>query len=59
MKDDVLSSILLGSLAGLIGFWVHSFFDTNFYSVQLGNFMWVMMGVVMASQKIYQEEKTS
>ena len=52
MKDDFLIIVLLGSLTGLFGFLAHSFVDTNFYSVQLGNFMWLVTGLVVASQKI-------
>jgi len=39
-------------LTGLLGFLIHSFFDTNFYSVQLGSLLWIMIGVVVAFQKI-------
>ncbi len=52
MKDRYLNSITLGLLAGLAGFLLHSFFDTNFYSVQLANLMWVVMGIIVAAQKI-------
>lgn len=52
MKDQSLAILLLGSLIGLGGFLVHSFFDTNFYSVQLGSFMWLVMGLIVAIQKI-------
>ncbi|MFA5059041.1 MAG: O-antigen ligase family protein [Candidatus Omnitrophota bacterium] len=52
MSDKFLLAVLLGSLSGLIGFLAHSFVDTNFYSVQLGNLMWIMMGVCVAAQKI-------
>ena len=45
-------SLFIGSLAGLSGFLLHSFVDTNFYSVQLGNFMWLMMGMIVACAKI-------
>jgi len=38
-------------LTGLSGFLIHSFFDTNFYSVQLGSLMWIMFGVIMTAQK--------
>jgi len=44
--------LLFGFLTGLLGFLIHSFFDTNFYSVQLSSFMWVIMGVIVALQKI-------
>ena len=52
MRDPLLAMLLLGSLIGLGGFLVHSFFDTNFYSVQLGSFMWLIMGLIVAVQKI-------
>jgi len=52
MKDCFLRAVCAGVLAGLFGFMVHSFFDTNFYSVQLGNFMWLCMAVVVAAQMI-------
>lgn len=52
MKDRSLAILLLGSLIGLGGFLVHSFFDTNFYSVQLGSFMWLVMGLIVTIQKI-------
>ena len=52
IKDPPLRFLLLSFLAGLAGFLIHSFFDTNFYSVQLGSFMWVIMGLIVAVQKI-------
>ncbi len=52
IEDVFLRASLLGISAGLLGFLAHSFFDTNFYSVQLGNFMWVIMGFMVATQKI-------
>lgn len=57
VKDPFLTLLLLGSLIGLGGFLVHSFFDTNFYSVQLGSFMWLVMGLIVAVQKIDQSER--
>lgn len=55
MRDPLLAMFLLGSLIGLGGFLVHSSFDTNFYSVQLGSFMWLIMGLIVAVQKIDKE----
>ncbi|HOW35848.1 MAG TPA: O-antigen ligase family protein [Candidatus Omnitrophota bacterium] len=52
MNDEFLTALLAGSLAGLLGFMLHSGVDTNFYSVQLGNLMWVVMGVIVAVQQI-------
>jgi len=47
MHDLHLRILLLGVMTGYTGFLVHSFFDTNFYSVQLGSLMWVIMGLFM------------
>lgn len=44
--------LFFGFLTGLLGFLIHSFFDTNFYSVQLGSLLWIIMGVIIAFQKI-------
>ena len=48
IQDVALKTLLVGTLAGFSGFLVHSFFDTNFYSVQLGNLMWLVMGMITA-----------
>ena len=52
ITDPSARPLLLSFLAGLTGFLIHSFFDTNFYSVQLGSFMWLIMGLIVAVQKI-------
>jgi len=52
MKDDFLFCVLIGLLAGLFGFLIHAGVDTILYSVQLGNLMWVAMGVIVAAQQI-------
>ncbi len=57
IDDAYLFFVHSGMLAGLLGFLVHSFVDTNFYSVQLGNLMWVAMGIIVAAQKINQRLK--
>lgn len=44
--------LLIGAATGLLGFLIHSFFDTNFYSVQLGSLMWVMMGFIMSVREL-------
>lgn len=51
------SNLLIGLLAGLFGFLVHSFVDINFYSLQLGNLMWFIMGLIVAIQKIALDGK--
>ncbi|MDP2652726.1 MAG: O-antigen ligase family protein [Candidatus Omnitrophota bacterium] len=48
IRDPHVSGTLGGLLAGLGGFFTHAAFDTNFYSVQLGSLMWVMMGLAVA-----------
>ena len=44
--------LLLGILAGILGFLVQSFFDTNLYALQLAVLFWFMMGLAIAKTKI-------
>ena len=48
IKDPWLLTFLQGALSGLFGFLVQSFFDNTFYTVQLGVFMWLMFGLIVA-----------
>lgn len=48
--------LLLGLLCGLFGFLVHSFFDTNLYSLQLAVLFWILLGLISAS--IREKEET-
>jgi len=41
------SMILMGLLAGILAFLVQSFFDTNFYSLQLSTLFWFMFGLAV------------
>jgi len=43
--------LLLGLLAGAVGFLAHSFFDTNLYSLRLAFLFWVWAGLIMARRK--------
>ena len=43
--------LLLGLLSGVVGFLVHSFFDTNLYSLRLAILFWVWVGLILASIK--------
>ena len=52
IEDRFLYAVLMGALAGLTGFLVHIFFDTTYYSVQLGNFLWVILGIIVAAQRV-------
>jgi len=49
MHKDYLS---LGLFCGITGFLVHSFFDTNFYSLQLSYLFWINLGVLHALAKM-------
>ncbi len=39
--------LLLGLLTGAVGFLVHSFFDTNLYSLRLAVLFWVWAGLIL------------
>lgn len=56
IKDNFFASVLLGLLAGLSGFFAHSFFDVNFYAFQLVNVMWFIMGLIIAVQEVALHE---
>lgn len=57
IQDESMRMLFVGALAGFSGFLVHSFFDTNFYSVQLGSLMWVIMGMIAAIQQVGTKDK--
>jgi len=52
IKVQADKMLFFGFLTGLLGFLIHSFFDTNFYSVQLGSLLWVIIGVIVALQRV-------
>lgn len=52
IKDEWIQHILITFLAGLLGFLIHSFFETFFYSTQLGNLFWVILGLIVAVQHL-------
>ncbi|MCX5706410.1 MAG: O-antigen ligase family protein [Candidatus Omnitrophica bacterium] len=43
--------LLLGLLAGVVGFLVHSFFEVNLYSLQLAVLFWVWVGLITARMR--------
>jgi putative inorganic carbon (HCO3(-)) transporter len=47
-QDQNLMLVSEGILAGIFAFLIHSFLDTNWYSLQLSTFWWVMMGLQIA-----------
>jgi putative inorganic carbon (HCO3(-)) transporter len=53
--DRFLSSVLWGGLMGLVAFLFHSFFDTNFYAVQLSCLLWIMIGFVMSVGQLVKQ----
>ena len=55
LKDPYWETLLAGSLAGFAGFLFQSAFDTTLYSVQLGNLMWIMMGLIVAISRISRQ----
>ena len=58
ISDPFLGMLLLGITSGFVGFLTHSIFDTNFYSVQLGNFMWIILGLIVAIPKIGNQRES-
>lgn len=46
--------VLLGLVIGISGFLVHSFFDTQLYSVQLRTLFWMWMGLIAAMSSTNQ-----
>lgn len=51
-KDLWPLTILQGTISGLFGFLVQSFFDNTFYVVQLGILMWLLFGLMVAVTRL-------
>ena len=49
--------MLIGILSGLFGFLVHSFVDTNFYSLPLAVAFWFFCGLAMGTIKLEDREE--
>ena len=43
-----LSFLLIGLSTGVVAFLIHSFFDTNFYSVQLSIYFWMLVAIMVS-----------
>jgi O-antigen ligase len=52
------NSILIGLLAGLFAFLVHSFVDTNLFSLKLRYLMWFAIGLIVALRRIALKEES-
>jgi putative inorganic carbon (hco3(-)) transporter len=50
-KSDIYN-LILGLMAGIVGFSVHAFFDTTFTAVMLAALFWIMLGAVVAVSNI-------
>lgn len=55
--NDPFKFLSLGLLAGLFAFLTQSFFDTNFYSLQLSSYFWFMAGIQMVINQITKEQE--
>ena len=51
-QDQGMKTLTFGLSSGIFAFFVHAFFDTNFYSLQLAAYLWFMAGTLAAIQKI-------
>jgi putative inorganic carbon (HCO3(-)) transporter len=54
-KKENFVVLSLGLLAGVSAFLVHSFFDTDFYSLQLSVYFWFMVAVLMVFNHLQEE----
>ena len=56
-QEPNLAVLTIGLLSGIFAFLVHSFFDTNFYSLQLSVYLWYMIAVVVVISKFTKQEE--
>jgi len=54
-NDNHIQIAMLGLLSGILAFLVHSFFDTNFYSLQLSVHFWYMVGVLFSMNNLFDK----
>ncbi|VAX35907.1 hypothetical protein MNBD_UNCLBAC01-1119 [hydrothermal vent metagenome] len=57
LDDPFLKFLFIGTLTGLLGFFINIFVDTHFYSVQLSVLMWLLMGISAAIPIIQTSSK--
>lgn len=58
IKDSLYKNVLIGLLVGLFGLLVQSFFDVDFYALQLNNLIWFIMGLTTSVRYIALKEKS-
>lgn len=56
-NNDQFKFLSLGLLSGLVAFLTQSFFDTNFYSLQLSSYFWFMAGIQMVINRTTMEQE--
>lgn len=56
IKDEFYGAILWGMSIGIFAFLIHSFFDTNLYSLNLVTLFWTAIAVSQAGIKVFQVE---
>ena len=59
IKHSWSLTLLQGAISGLFGFWVQSFFDNTFYTVQLGVYMWLIVGLMVAGMRLASDLQES
>lgn len=57
IKNLFFRTLIIGLAAGICGFLIHSFFDTNLYSLNLASLFWISMGVLAATINIARTEE--
>jgi len=58
LKKGLDRDLYLGLIAGIVGFLVHSIVDTHLYSVVLASFLYLYLGVIVASRNIIYEKNS-
>lgn len=53
--NEPLVVIYAGIFCGSIAFIIHSFFDTNLYSLQLSSYFWFMIGILFAIENMFNK----
>jgi putative inorganic carbon (hco3(-)) transporter len=57
MTDGKEYLLILGLMAGILGFLVNAFFDTTLYALRLVSLFWVMMGILVALCNIAERKE--
>jgi len=56
LNNDFYKVLTIGIMAGILAFLVHSFFDTNLYSLPLAALFWFAIGTSQALLKVGEEK---